>query len=207
MEIFIWTSAKLWPAPSASRLFHLISLSALTMINVHQTPSQNTLLLGLLGLLLVVNIWSIWSKSCLVGLQHESSNTGSNIQDRRSKSNDERLVLTFPLHNILICEPCGLEWLLLVIWFRKRSPQCTKIDSHTDALRLCPLSSWWAWLFSGEWEKANFTPICQNWSVNFPQLWWKILSSKPSTVSDVSPCTQHREETKGWVENLGANGF
>ena len=102
------------------------------------------------------------------------------IRDPRSKSNDERLVLTFPLHNILICEPCGLEWLLLVIWFRKRSPQCTKIDSHTDALRLCPLSSWWAWLFSGEWEKANFTPICQNWSVNFPQLWWKILSSKPS---------------------------
>ena len=139
----------------------------------------------------------------LVGLQHDSSNTGSKTEDQNIIMKDwfrlSHCTISLKL-KILICETCGLEWLLLAIWFRKRSAQCTKIDSpHWCIAPLLPvLSSWLAQLFSGEWEKANFTPICQNWSVNFPQLRWKILSSKPSTV-EMAPHTQHREETKGWV--------
>ena len=75
------------------------------MINVHQTGCQKPPASSLLGLLLVVNIWSIWSESCLVELQHDTQASKTEVSVLQNPITKVPVFPTFPLHRHVI----GLE--------------------------------------------------------------------------------------------------
>ena len=155
------------------------------MINVHQTGCQKTPASSLLSLLLVVNIWSISSESCLLEFQHDlpASKTDVSVQN----------IIMKDYFQLSHCTVVWLDWRnqkssnLWTLWpgagcyqwfdlgkdHRSVHPRLTGL---ADALlRLCLQFSTSVLMLmmifqrQREREKANFTPICQNWSVNFPQ--------------------------------------